>query len=1030
MPVTVYTQTPDSAAQALRDSGLGALGITMPRLSRTWDTGSPTYEDATLRLIPGGNARAPFAGTLEYLDDGNAFRGVDGEPLAGAVAAFRLHPQAVARLDRLLGRFASPGQPHHRPVPETLVLTGASADRSPQTYDAGEDLGHSSPMSFHDGRGLIIDPVALAALFASLIGAGALPALDQTAGSPPAGAGDIANIASLTAGTLVQVTDLHGVPFVPILPDVTVERRSSGGAALGNPGANGLVTLATGDMLGGSGSAVAARLRLGLATGGVMGAGPLALPASPVALARQFLRVFVTDLDWHLRGNRTAGPLAGIPGDDGDMPADLVPGVRDGVTIDYLVDGPDIMAEAGRVIARLDGAAASAIGFAVAPVIEDGVRFPPAAGAAAHWPQYPAPASPATLPANASPLTGATAVWTAGENVVVTLAADSLPAGTHVRIFPQRFQRIESIGPNPSFVRGDGGAALAAAGQPLTIRVANPLAIGAGDPKPSPATLVFDLVVTPRSGKRRLFAARTLSIAAGPAADPADPFLPASDLMAALPDAMKSVCPVPLFGRPRTATTSGSPSDPVDIVTALASESTPREGPRMPTMGRLESVFVTGLADGTVTSGNSWDAVLSGAAWSRESMSAMLAEGNPGNPAGPDRFSAGVRADGGLAYDLARHAVRRAQPLLPLPGGPSAAVQPGWIVTSGGGNMNPPDPLTSPAAPGSSAGVLLQSIAAVTESPELSLLPASNPLASSTPISFDDLIDDVADALGIPSPSGSISVDNEDRLVNELRREYFLSKNGARDALWSLERAFAEAEELVFIETPSLALTARPDGPPADHEIDLIATLASRLAARKRLKVVICCARETDLIPAPFRLRAIAQRAEAIAALVAEGSERVAAFHPRGFPGRPARIDSTTIIVDDVYSLTGATHLRRRGMTFDGSAAIASFDRTIQGGYSVKVRGQRQSLMASRVGVLPADASGFPDEAFVRLARPDSAYDLVHDLLEQGGLGRIEPIWAGPGDIGVLPQSDDVADPDGADGGSLAGLLASFLSEA
>lgn len=234
---------------------------------------------------------------------------------------------------------------------------------------------------------------------------------------------------------------------------------------------------------------------------------------------------------------------------------------------------------------------------------------------------------------------------------------------------------------------------------------------------------------------------------------------------------------------------------------------------------------------------------------------------------------------------------------------------------------------------------------------------------------------------------------------------------------------------MVFIETPSLALTARTDGAPADHEIDLISTLASRLAARKRLKIVICCARETDLVPAPFRLRAIAQRAEAIAALVAESPERVAAFHPKGFPGRPARIDSTTIIVDDVYSLTGATHLRRRGMTFDGSAAIASFDRMIQGGYSLKVREQRQSLMASRMGVLPAAASGFPDEAFVRLARPDSAFDLVHDLLQQGGLGRIEPIWAGPGDIGVILQSDEVADPDGADGSSLAGLLASFLSE-
>jgi hypothetical protein len=1028
MSVTVFTLTPASAAQSLRDNGLGALGLTMPRLSRAWDTGSPSFDAATLRLIPGGNARAPFAGTLEYLDDGNPFRGIDGEPIAGPVAALRLHPQAVARLDRLFARFAAGGQPHHRAVPETLVLTGAAADRSLRTFEPGEDLGHADPMSFHDARGLIIDPVALAALFVDLVGA--LPALDQTIGAPPPGGGDVASIAALAAGILVQLTDLHGVPFVPILPGVAVERRSNGGSPLGDPGPDGLLTLAAGDMLGGAGAGAAERLRLGLATGGVMGPGPLAIPVPPVALARQFLRVFVTDLDWHLRGNRTQGELAGVPRDDGAMPADLVPAVRDGVTIDYLADGPEVLAEAGRVLRRLDGAGPGALGFAVAPVIEDGVRVPDGLGAAARWPQYPGPDPMTTLPAGAMPLAGAKAEWMAGEDVVLTLLAGSLPAGTHVRIYPQCFQLVESIGPQPSFVHGDGGAALAIAGQPLAIRIANPLGLGAGDPKPSPATLVFDMVVTPRAGRRRFFAARTLPIGAGPAPAPPDPFAPAMDLMAALPDSMKSICPVPLFGRPRTAAPAGSSSDPVDIVTALAVETAPREGPRMPTMARLESIVVTGLADGTVTAGNSWDGVLSGAAWSRETMSAALASGNPGNPAGPDRYSAGVRANGALAYDLARHAVRRVQPLLPLPANPPVAAQPGWIAFSGGDNMNPPDPLGAPGAPGTAAGVLLQSIAALTETPLLALLPPDNPLASETPIAFDDLIDDIADALGVPSPAGAITVANEDRLVGELRREYFLARSGARDALWSLARAFTEAEELVFIETPSFAVTARPDGIPESHEIELFATLAARLAVRRRLKVVICCARETDLVPAPFRLRAIAQRAEALGLLEALGEGRIAAFHPRGFPGRPARIDTTTIIVDDVYALTGATHLRRRGLTFDGSAAIASLDRTIEGGYSAKVRRHRQALMASRLGVQPADAAGFPDEAFVRLSRPDSAFDLVRDLLAQGGLGRIEPIWEGPGDIGVAPQSDAVADPDGTDGHSLAELLAAFLSEA
>ena len=43
--------------------------------------------------------------------------------------------------------------------------------------------------------------------------------------------------------------------------------------------------------------------------------------------------------------------------------------------------------------------------------------------------------------------------------------------------------------------------------------------------------------------------------------------------------------------------------------------------------------------------------------------------------------------------------------------------------------------------------------------------------------------------------------------LNELRREYLLSVHGARDALWSLARAFHEAQELVYIETAGLART-------------------------------------------------------------------------------------------------------------------------------------------------------------------------------------------------------------------------------
>ena len=1033
--VQVFTLTPAAAAQALQDNGLDALGLTTPRLAAAWGAATPAFEATALRLNPSGSVLAPFRGTLEFLDNGVEFRDVSGAPITGPVAVLRFHPQAVARLDRLMSvRYAPVNQRHHRLVPETLVFTGAvpMPDRSPQVYEPGETLNRAEPMSFHDNRGLIIDPIAVAAIFADLITA--FPALDASNGAATGGSGGVATIAGLASGVHVQVTDLHGRPYAPVPGGPGVERQDSGGSPTATPDGAGLLTLAPGDVLAGTGASAADRLRIGWATGGVMDVAPLAQPglAGGITLARQFLRAFAVDLDWHLRGNRTTGSVRGVPAEDGDMPDDLKPQVRDGVDIDYPVDGPDLLATAGQVIDRISGAAGSNLIFAVAPLLEDSVGLPPAAGPAAHWPTFPAPNTGVGFSAgNGAPVSGATAAWTAGNDVVVTLAADVVPDGAAVRLFAQRFQLIEAIGEAPSFLRGDGGAAIAAAGSPTLIPVDNPLGLADGDPRPDPATLVFDLVVTPRVGRRRLFANRRLTIGPGPAAVPPDAF-GAPDPMAAIPPAVKSVAPAPLFGMTRTVTPAGGLTDPIDIVRALGSETEPREGPRHPTMGRLESIVVTGLTDAVqMDDGLLWDGVLSGARWTRETRGAALRDGNPGNPAGPDTHAGGVRVTGALGYDLARHAVRRVQPMLPLPGGAAVGTSPGWIVMSGGDNMNPPQPDSgSPPPAGTSSGVLLQTVAAVCETPELSLLPPGNALDTGSPITFDQLLDTLAGALGIPSPAGSITVANEDRLINEVRREYHLAAHGVRDALWSLARAVSEADELVYLETAGFARTARPDGTPAAHEIDLVALLASRLTAQPNLKVVIVTPRETDLIPAPFARRALLQRKEAFDTLNAAAPGRVLAFHPRGFPGRQAALRTTTVVVDDIWSLTGATHFRRRGMTFDGSAAIASLDRDIDVGYSRKIRDQRISLMAAKLGISAFDANGLPVAEFQRLARPASAFGLIRDLLAQKGLGMISPLWHGPDDTSVLPQDDDTADPDGSNGAPSGLGLSAFLSEA
>ena len=85
--------------------------------------------------------------------------------------------------------------------------------------------------------------------------------------------------------------------------------------------------------------------------------------------------------------------------------------------------------------------------------------------------------------------------------------------------------------------------------------------------------------------------------------------------------------------------------------------------------------------------------------------------------------------------------------------------------------------------------------------------------------------------------------------------------------------------------------------------------------------------------------------------------------------------------------------------------------------------------MAAKLGVKPVDSAGLPTSEWLRLQRLGSAFDLVSDLVLQGGLGRLAPLWLGPSDTTVMPQSDDIADPDGSDGASLLAMLAGFLSE-
>ena len=958
------------------------------------------------------------------------FYEANGSPVNVNGTAFRLHPQASLRLQTMCSARYAGGAPLTLPLPVVMLIRGAEGFRATRWYRPDEAIdGGTGTISFHDARGFIVDPIYVASLFNDLLGAlpGLLPpGIAATANGP----GGVQSISALASGVRVHFVDPHGnLPRIAS-PGATLITDNGSGTQTGTVSGN-LITLAAGNRITVA-NAATTPLRFGFATNGTMGTAPLAPPPLVLgALARQFYRVMVVDLPWYLLGNRTGNTVLGVAGDDGSIPPELLPAVRDQVTINYHADGPDTIADAMRVL----GLPQQSMILAVSPMIDQTLITPATPGPAAHWPAFPAPNTNTPFPAPPIQLSPAnvTATFAAGNDVVVTIAGGAAPNGATVRVFPQKFIEIASINASePSFVRGDGGSNIVNGNNPVNIFLRNPLNLGAAQPHPSPALLTMDIVVAPRLGNRRLTAAVSVNVAPGPAAQPPEPFFgpAAANIMGIMLTNMQGVAESPLFGIPKTiAPPANPPANFLDLVVSLASEATPRQASRLPTMGRLETIIAVGTTGPGAPQPAAtllWQAVLSGARWAAESLSAQHAQGNPGNPAGPDVHAPGVGVTGALAYDIALHALKRAQPMIPLPT-TNSVLSPGWIVASAGDNFDLPSDAANAA--NTSAGVLLESIAAGCETPWLSSL---------TPpgqgVTVNTLLNNAATAIGMPAPGNVITINNETRLQREVRREFFAAKQGFRDVQWALRRAFAEARELVYIESPQFARTARPAGAPQPFEVDLVAALADRLAAHPNLLVIVCTPRFSDFSDnfKTFHRQHYAARMEAFGMLQAAAKERVLLFHPVGFPGRVAYIRTTSIIVDDVWCLVGATHFRRRGMTFDGSASIASYDRMMTDGYSTKVRNYRRSLMAAKMKI-PDPATGAPlSGEWVRLGRPASAFDVVHDLLDQGGFGRIQNVWPGPpaSDNSIATAQPEVADPDGTNGVSLFNTLAGMLNEA
>ena len=316
-------------------------------------------------------------------------------------------------------------------------------------------------------------------------------------------------------------------------------------------------------------------------------------------------------------------------------------------------------------------------------------------------------------------------------------------------------------------------------------------------------------------------------------------------------------------------------------------------------------------------------------------------------------------------------------------------------------------PLPQPQAPANATvwTTVLQTVAAAVEG-EAPLVPQA------TTIPFYPFGQSLADALaflsgripGMPAaPPGAAEAAS---VARALDRRVRVASRGAREGWASLLGAIERAQDFVYIETPAFDPVTFIGDPQLETQPGRTPwhALIERLAAVPGLHAFVCL--PVDLMPGlPSRLARL--RDELVAGLES-ASTRVVVFSPATGPGRSLRLASTTVIVDDVYALTGTTHLSRRGLTFDSSVAVAAFDEQLVDDRAREVRDFRRTLMAGRLGF---DLALLPDE-------PLALFDAIRRLIDTGGRTRlaVEPYKVPEQPTGNLTA--DAWNPDGSPGTS------------
>ena len=175
---------------------------------------------------------------------------------------------------------------------------------------------------------------------------------------------------------------------------------------------------------------------------------------------------------------------------------------------------------------------------------------------------------------------------------------------------------------------------------------------------------------------------------------------------------------------------------------------------------------------------------------------------------------------------------------------------------------------------------------------------------------------------------------------------------GLREAVPALRAAFARARDFVWLETPALDLEALD---PKGEKLVLLQTLIDRLQSEPQLRVFACVSALPPVAGWPKSLTEVWRDnlGRALAELKTAGGARVTAFAPSAGMGRPLRLSSTTVIVDDAWALTGSTHLSRRGLSFDSALAAVIWDEQLCDGRPADIVRFRRQLVSRRLSLPP-----------------------------------------------------------------------------